>query len=256
MHVLVTGAGGTLGPRVVHALEGRLWRVSVWDRAAVSPDDREACQRHLDAVDPDAVVHLALGPEAWGGQLAAWCAARQRPLVVTSSAMVFGNQPDGPHRPGDARTGTDDYGRYKARCEDAVLAAHPAATVVRIGWQIGLSRTGKNDMLESLHQQAARDGAIAASRRWIPACSFLVDTAAALGELLVAPVAGVVHLDANAETAWTFDALVQALAAGPGDATWTVAPHEDYVHDQRLLDGRPGVPRVVSLASRLGAGVA
>lgn len=249
MRVLVTGAKGTLGPHLVRELEARGHSCQAWDRGTVSPEDREACGRFLDACDADAVAHLALGSEDWAEQGARWCAQRSRPFLYTSSAMVFGNEPDGPHRPGDERSGRDDYGRYKARCEDRILAAHPGATVARIGWQIGLTRSGGNDMLEHLCATHEREGELRASSRWIPACSFLVDTAEALATLLEKPAPGVLHLDGNAESAWTFLEVVRAIAHVLGDSSWTIESTEDYVHDQRLLDE---VPRVASIARRLG----
>jgi dTDP-4-dehydrorhamnose reductase len=241
--VLITGLNGTVGP----ALRAALGRPCVgWDRAAVPPDDAAAVERHLDALDPAAVCHLAFGAEAWAGRLAAWCARRGRPFLFTSTAMVFDREPDGPHRPGDARTAKDDYGRYKARCEDAVLAANPAAIVARLGWQLSTA-PGGNSMLAALRAQAAK-GPIRASRRWTPATSFLDDTAAALAALLDRAEAGTFHLDGNAEAAWSYDRLVLALRARFGDASWVVEPTDEYVHDQRLLDDRVGV---ASIAARL-----
>lgn len=251
MNVLVTGTHGTLAPELVAALEAAGHTCVAWKRDAVDPNDEGACAAFLDQVQPDAVAHLALGAERWAAQLAAWCAGRERPFLYTSSAMVFGNEPDGPHRAGDERSGQDDYGKYKARCEDLVAAAYPGASLARIGWQIGLAPTGKNDMLTHLHATHEREGRIEASTRWVPACSFLVDTALALVALLEQPVAGVVHLDANAESAWTFFQLVQALRAGPGEPSWSVEPSESYVHDQRLLDDDPSHPRVAPLSARL-----
>ena len=59
------------------------------------------------------------------------------------------------------------------------------------------------------------------------------------------------HLRLNAEGAWTFFQLVQALRAGPGEEGWSVEPSESYVHDQRLLDEDPSHPRVAPLSARL-----
>ena len=248
MNVLLTGASGTLGPVLHDVLRARGHDVTPWDRGEVSPDDSRACEEFLDRTSPDAIAHLALGAERWAEVLAAWAEREGRRLLYTSTAMVFDHDPDGPHRPGDARSGRDDYGRYKARCEDGILGACPSATVARIGWQIGIPRTGGNDMHEHLAQEHAREGVLRPSRRWVPACSLLPDTAAALADLLEEPVAGVVHLDGNAESAWTFEEVVRALARTVG-ASWQIEPSEDYVHDQRLLDE---VVRVRGITETLG----
>lgn len=90
-----------------------------------------------------------------------------------------GSAPSGP------RTARDDYGRSKVACEEAILAASPQATVLRIGWQIDFEPTG-NDMVAALDAGQAREGSIGASRLWTPASSFLADTAAAPGEAAAA----------------------------------------------------------------------
>ena len=243
---LITGLNGTVGPALRDALVAAGHPCVGWDRSAVSPDDGAAVRAHLDALDPGGVCHLAFGAEAWAAELAAWCARRGRPFLFTSTAMVFHHEPDGPHRPADERTARDDYGRYKVRCEDAVRAANPAAIVARIGWQIA-TRRGGNSMLEALHAQAA-NGVLRASARWIPATSFLVDTADALRDLLLAGAGGTFHVDGNAESAWDYHRIVRALQARHGDPSWRVEPTDEYVHDQRLVDERV---RVRSIAERL-----
>mgnify|MGYP001188613819 CR=1 FL=1 len=244
---LISGLNGTVAPALREALEVAGRTCVGWDRSAVAPEDAERVGAHLDRLDPAAVCHLALGAEGWAAGLAAWCARRGRPFLFTSTAMVFDHEPDGPHHPGDQRTAKDEYGRYKIRCEDAVRAANPQAIVARIGWQIGRTRTG-NHMLAALHGQAARGEAIRASTRWIPAASFLEDTAAALRGLLEAGQGGTWHLDGNAETAWDYLRLARALQARLGDPGWRIEPCEDYAHDQRLLDPRV---QVTPLSRRL-----
>jgi dTDP-4-dehydrorhamnose reductase len=243
----VTGRNGTLGPVLAAELEGRGARVDAWDRRRVPPDDAAACRHFLEALDPAAVCHLALGPEDWGARLASWCRERGRPFLFTSTAMVFDHEPDGPHRVDDARTAKDEYGRYKIRCEDAIRAANAEAVIARIGWQIGAGRGG-NNMLEALYRMAETEGVIRASRRWIPACSPIADTAAALAGLMSPGARGLYHLDGNVGCALNFPTIVRALARHHG-ADWNVAVTEDYRHDQRLPDPRIRLP---DLADRLG----
>lgn len=61
-------------------------------------------------------------------------------------------------------------------------------------------------MLMALDAWQARDGHVAVSRAWRPACSFMQDTATA---------------------------LKQAFSR----ADWMLREHEDYLHDQRLVGG-------------------
>ncbi|HEX2013043.1 MAG TPA: sugar nucleotide-binding protein, partial [Roseateles sp.] len=172
----------------------------------------------------------------WAARLAANAARAGLPMLFTSTAMVFHHEPDGPHRPGDERTARDGYGRYKIACEDAVRAAHPGAAIAHIGWQIDPMQPG-NNMLMALDDWQRREGRVAASRAWTPACSFMEDTAAALAGLLGRREAGILHLDSNAEEGWSFDRIVDALREQFGRSDWRIELHEDYRHDQRLLAG-------------------
>lgn len=253
MHVLITGLNGTLAPKVASHAVQRGWRISPWDRNRVPPADAKACNAFLGALQPDAIVHLAMGEEAWARLLATCTSKRNIPFAFTSTAMVFSHKPDGPHAPDDERTAADDYGRYKMRCEDAVLAANPSATVVRIGWQIHADDNGNaqgNNMLAHLDAQQARDGKIVASTLWRPACSFMDDTAEVLLGLIENPVAGVAHVDSNAIEGHAFDRIVAALKHEFKRDDWMIVREEGYRHDQRLLGGAVLVP---GLSTRLKA---
>lgn len=241
MRALITGLNGTLAPKLAAAAGARGFECLGWNRAAAPPDDESAGRALLDDLSPDVLFHLATGSAAWAGLLARWAAERRRPLVFTSTAMVFDHVPDGPHRPGDERTARDDYGRGKVACEDAVLGAHPGAHVVRLGWQIDGQARG-NNMLVQLDDWQARDGEVGASRLWTPACSFMDDTVQALLALVDRPRPGVVHLDANAIEAHRFDRIVHALRRHFRRQGWQVRAHDDYRHDQRLLGDEAALP--------------
>ncbi len=241
MRWLITGLNGTLAPQVAAAARRAGAQVVGWDRTQADPADEAACRDWLQAHRPDAIAHLAMGPPRWAAQLAAHAARSGLPLVFTSTAMVFHHQPDGPHAVGDERTAHDPYGRYKIACEDAVLAACPAASVVRIGWQIDPAQPG-NNMLLALDEWQRRDGCVAASRAWRPACSFMADTAAALVALLIEPRPGVLHLDSNAAEGHGFDRIVAALQGAYGRDHWQLRVNDDYRHDQRLAGGEALAP--------------
>ena len=247
MKWLITGLNGTLAPVLARQAAGHGVQVLAWRREEVPPEDEAASQDWLHAQRPDAIAHLGMGSAEWAGRLAGYAAGQGLPFVFTSTAMVFHHEPDGPHAPGDARNAQDGYGQYKRGCEDAVLAAHPGASVVRIGWQIDPRQPG-NNMLMALDQWQATQGRVAASSRWKPACSFMQDTAAALAGLLLQPVAGVLHLDSNAQEGHSFLEIVHALKQAFGRDHWDIQANEDYVHDQRLV-GSPA--RVPALSERL-----
>lgn len=238
--VLVTGLNGTLAPVLADALRARGAHVTGWDRERVPPDDTAACVAELERLRPEKVFHLGLGSETWAAALAGWCARHGVPFLFTSTAMVFDNEPDGPHRVDDQRNAKDDYGRYKIRCEDAIADASDRAIVARIGWQIGASRGG-NNMLEALWRMVENDGVIPASTAWRPACSFMSDTARGLIRLVEDERPGIHHLDSNVRDALSFHEIVLRLRARQR-ANWHVEARDGYAHDQRLLDDTPRLP--------------
>lgn len=241
LRLLLTGLNGTLAPKLAELASRLGMTVIGWDRARWPPEHAAACAAAWRESRPDAVAHLASGSVAWAAWLAAAAAREDKPLLFTSTAMVFHHQPDGPHRVDDTRTAVDDYGRYKMAAEDAIRAACAHACIARIGWQIDADARG-NNMLAHLDQWQQREGEVAASRAWRPACSFMEDTASALLDALRARRAGLLHLDSNADEGFTFDAVVLALKQAFARAAWCVRVHEDYRHDQRLLGGPVALP--------------
>jgi dTDP-4-dehydrorhamnose reductase len=237
MHLLVTGSRGTVGGAVADAAAAAGWTITAWDRGQASPDDPAAIDRIMDQTAPDAVLHLAMGAPSWAAHLASRSQSAGIPFLFTSTASVFA--PPGPHRPLDARTASDDYGRYKIECEDQVRGASDAAVIVRLGYQIDLVRGG-NNMGAHLREQA-RSGTIHASQDWIPATSMLDDTASVLLALLTDPQPGLHHLDANAEESWTYPQIAGAIARALGQ-DWAIVANHDRVDDQRLLDSLPIAP--------------
>jgi dTDP-4-dehydrorhamnose reductase len=249
MKWLITGLNGTLAPVLSRKAEELGIEVLAWDRNLLPPDDVAAVDAWLCRERPDAIAHLGMGSAEGAGRLARHAAEHGLPFVFTSTAMVFHHAPDGPHGVDDERNAQDDYGQYKRACEDAVLASHPGASVVRIGWQIDAVQPG-NNMLMALDQWQASQGKVAASRAWKPACSFMSDTAAVLARLILQPVPGVSHVDSNADEGHDFAQIVRALKVQFGRDHWDIHVHEDYAHDQRLLGGGALVP---PLSARLAS---
>jgi dTDP-4-dehydrorhamnose reductase len=258
MHLLVTGAGGTLGRALTVAATAAGHRVTAWDRHACDPLAPAAHPRYVQAVAPDALVHLATASHPtgapdegrrvnleWSAALAALAAAHGLPLLFTSTAMVFESSTPGPYTlatPADAREG---YGLEKRLAEVAILQAHPhGARVVRLGWQIGEDDAG-NHMAAHACREMAAHGAIAASTAWQPACSFLDDTARALLRALAAPP-GLYMVDGNA-AGHDFATILEAIARVQR-RDWVVGRPPPYLPAPRLLDARLGVP---ALATRL-----
>ncbi len=241
---LITGLRGTLAPKVAARITELGGEVVGWDRAAVPVDDVDAGAAFLAALRPAGVLHLGMGPEEWAGRLAGHASERGLPFVCTSSVSVFGDapgDPDGPFRPEDSPTAKDDYGSYKARCEEAVRAAHPSAVVARIGWQADPDGVGNNMVGQLAAQAEAAGGTVRASRLWRPATSWMSDTAAALVALALSGRTGTVHLDSNAADAWTFPEIVRYVARLTGH-DWQVEEHDELDHDSRLVGDEDLMP--------------
>lgn len=253
LRALVTGAGGTVGQALLAALRAHGADAIGWDRSRVSLLDGDAVRAHVAAVRPHALFHLAIASRPTGADNEHWrinveltaalagaCRASGARLVFTSSVMVFDRA--GPYTVHARPDAADGYGFQKRRCEEILAAEFPEAVVARLGWQIG-DRAGSNNMVDYLAARAAeRGGVVGASRRFVPACSMLPDTAAALVRLADAEP-GLYQLDAN--EGWDLYAIARALSAVHGQA-WRIEPTDDPCLDQRMIDSRPGIPRLDS----------
>ncbi len=234
MRLLLTGMNGTVAPRLGAHARRSGHEVVAWRRDRVSPDDARACRAFLDDTTPDAVAHLAFGAESWAGMLCEESSRRGIPFLYTSTAMVFAARPHGPYATSSAPNPDTDYGRYKARCEDVVRSASSEAMVARLAYQIDAGGQG-NNLVAHVDAAAAGDQVVPASTRWIPAVAFLDDTAAALLSLLIDPQPGIHHLDANADTGWTYLDVLTALREDLGRA-WSIEAADLPDHDQRLAE--------------------
>ncbi|MEM1055367.1 MAG: sugar nucleotide-binding protein [Bacteroidota bacterium] len=236
MRALVTGTNGTVAPVVVDAFREAGAEVLAWDRAEHPPDCAASVRQSIAQVAPDWVLHLATGPEEWAGWIAEACAAQGRRMLFTSSVSVFAPRNEGPIPPEAEPDATDDYGRYKARAEALVREAAPDAVLARLGWQIG-ETPGSNTMTDWLYRHAEA-GPVEASTRWLPACSWLLDTAAALVALVERAEGGTYHLDGN--QGLSFHEITRRLSARLGLGAEIVATDEP-VMDLRMPDPRVSV---------------
>lgn len=145
--LLLAGAHGTLGRAFGRICHTRGLVAVALGRAGLDIADPAAVANALDHYRPWAVVNAAgyvrvdaaetdearcfrenaTGPAV----LAAACAGRGVPLLTFSSDLVFDGRQDGPYAESAVPHPLNVYGRSKLAAEQAVLAAHPAALVVR-----------------------------------------------------------------------------------------------------------------------------
>jgi len=145
--ILIAGAQGTLGRAFGRICHTRGLAAAALGRADLDIAEPAAMEAALKKYRPWAVVNAAgyvrvddaetdvercfrenaTGPEV----LAKACAAHGLPLLIFSSDLVFDGEQEEPYTESSVPNPLNVYGRSKLAGERAVLAAHPAALVVR-----------------------------------------------------------------------------------------------------------------------------
>ncbi len=146
--VVVTGASGQLGRELARTAPDV--DLTLLDRKALDIGDAAAVKRCLEALQPELVINaaaytavdraesepeLARRVNAEGpANLAGACAGLGARLIHVSTDFVFDGGASQPLQPGDATAPLGVYGASKLAGEQAVVAALPAALIVRTGW--------------------------------------------------------------------------------------------------------------------------
>jgi len=246
MKVLVTGAGGQLGHEVVRVFAGLGHEVLKPSRQAMDfmvPDQVAEAVRSSHA---DWVVNCAAytqvdraesEPEAAftvnrdsAGRLAQAVAETGGRLVHVSTDFVFDGRQSVPYREDDAPNPLGVYGHSKLQGEQAVLAALPAATVLRTAWVYGIH--GHN-FVKTMLRVAAAGKPLRVVNDQVGTPTWAADIAAAIAALFHCDAAGVFHYTNAGQTSWHgFAAVILAEAARLGFDLKTQAvepiPTTDY----------------------------
>ncbi len=169
-HLLVTGARGQLGKRLVEEAHRRGLRVTSLDREGLDVTSKEAIAQVLDDRRPSVVINAAAytavdlaesEPEQAErlnamapGLLAKHCAARHVQLIHVSTDYVFGEVPHRPLLPSDPPDPQGVYGKTKWKGEQAVLASDVKGCVVRVSWLYDIQGANfLNTMLRLAHER-------------------------------------------------------------------------------------------------------
>ena len=174
MRVMITGTTGQLGGRLMSLqnhpvakgktlipcgrdvldLEAPDTFSSVFDRW--SPHVLVSCGAYtaVDAAEDDAARAYQINGVA-PGLLAAACAERGIQMVHISTDYVFDGTGTRPYLPEDDTAPLGVYGASKLQGEQAVLAALPTASIVRVSWLY--DRQGKNFLNTMLRLAADRE---------------------------------------------------------------------------------------------------
>jgi dTDP-4-dehydrorhamnose reductase len=257
--ILITGASGTLGSAFARLCAARGLAYRALTRHQLDVTDRRAVERAVREGNAWAVVNAAgyvrvddaeHDAEAChrlnaltAESLAQACAAAGIPLVAFSSDLVFDGEKDAPYVESDPVSPLGAYGRSKAECEARVLAANPAALVVRTAAFFGpwdewnfLTRT-----LASLALGVPVDAAddLVVSPTYVP------DLVHATLDLLIDGERGVWHLANAGESSWAELARAAARGADLDETLVRGRPHTELALGARR-------PRAVPLASERG----
>ncbi len=110
MNILVTGASGTIGKKLIEIIQKRNHQPFSFDRKSVDISDEKSVHQYLDKIHPDAIMHLAKSDETMTKHLLTWSKKHQAKFVFTSSYKVFsGKQVEAPYQIYDRPDGTDDF---------------------------------------------------------------------------------------------------------------------------------------------------
>lgn len=187
----VTGASGYLGAELL-----RQAPAATSERVEIR--DVEAVRALFGRLSPRVVIHTAYrqdGEGAWettvdGAENVARAAAElDARLVHLSTDVVFDGLKGSPYVEEDALCPVTEYGRAKAEAERRVLAACPAALIVRTSLIVG-----GPGFAPSKHEQVALDPAMTFYEDEMRCPIQVGDLAAALLELAELDVSGALHV--------------------------------------------------------------
>lgn len=166
--ILVTGARGFVGARVMEALK-REAGVQAVAAPSLRGVDRDGIRRLIDRAEPDAIVHTtaisdiptcAANPEASyraNVEIPVWIAETGVKCALFSTDQVYGGAPgEGPYAEGDEAP-VNLYARHKLEMERAVLGVNPDAVLLRATWMYDMPLYGAANRPNFLTLMLGRD---------------------------------------------------------------------------------------------------
>jgi dTDP-4-dehydrorhamnose reductase len=210
MRILVTGAGGLLGRRVMAELTARGHTAQGVTHAALDITDFEAVSRVVGEAAPDLVIHCAamthvdrcaeqpdeaLCVNGFGTQnVALACQQHGAALAYVSSNEVFDGERAIPYLEYDPTHPINPYGYSKWVGEQAVRDLLPRHYVIRTSW---LFAHGGENFLHRLVKAATRGDALAVVTNEVAVPTYAEDLAEAVVRLVETGRYGIYHLVNN-----------------------------------------------------------
>jgi dTDP-4-dehydrorhamnose reductase len=224
VRILVTGATGQVGARVVDALAGH--DVLAAARDTLDLAEREQIEQVVAEFGPDAVVNTAAmtnvdacerDPEqaftvnALGVRTLALAAARRGAhLVHVSTDYVFDGQAARPYDEWDAVRPVSEYGRSKLGGEVEVARHAGSWATVRTSWVFGRRGTDLLSWAFDAFDRGALDGVLA-DQVSIP--TYAPDLAVLLARFAVERRQGLFHVTSGSEAVTRHELITTALRA-------------------------------------------
>ena len=233
MRILVTGAAGQVGARVVEALAGH--DVLAATRDTLDRAQREQVEQVVAAFAPDAVVNAAAmtnvdgcerDPErafavnALGVRVLAQATARRGAhLVHVSTDYVFDGAATRPYDEWDAVHPISEYGRSKLGGELEVERHAGSWATVRTSWVFGRRGTDLVSWAFGAFDRGELDGVLADQ---VSVPTFAPDLAELLARFAVERRQGLFHVTSGSEAVTRHELIVTALRARGVDPSGVV----------------------------------
>lgn len=172
MKLLVTGASGFLGSRVVDFYKGK-YEIYAPAHGELDIRDRDKVLSCLEGWRPDAVVHCAaisdigrcerepesswdINVEGSVNLAAASAAVGAKCLLCSSDQVYFGSSQEGPHREEEELKPGNLYGREKLYAEGKCTQVNPDCVHLRLSWMYDartMNEGERSDFLRTLLAQ-------------------------------------------------------------------------------------------------------
>ncbi len=224
MRILVTGAAGQVGARVVEALEGH--DVLAASRAELDLADRDSIEAAVAEFGPQAVVNTAamtnvdgceLDPErafavnALGVRWLTRAAERHGAHIVhVSTDYVFDGEAERPYDEWDAVNPVSEYGRSKLGGEREVIEHSSSWAVVRTSWVFGRQGTDLVSWAFDTYDKGELTGVLADQ---VSVPTYAPDLAELLARFATQRRAGMFHVTSGSEAVTRHELICTALRA-------------------------------------------
>jgi dTDP-4-dehydrorhamnose reductase len=224
VRILVTGAAGQVGARVVGALAGH--EVLAATRSDLDLADRDSIEAAVAEFGPDAVVNTAamtnvdaceLDPETafavnalgvrWLTRAAERCGAH---VVHVSTDYVFDGESPRHYDEWDAVNPVSEYGRSKLGGEREVIEHSSSWAVVRTSWVFGRRGTDLVSWAFDTYDKGELTGVLADQ---VSVPTYAPDLAELLARFATQRRAGMFHVTSGSEAATRHELICTALRA-------------------------------------------